>query len=64
MADSRNIMVTGFGNSSADVMVFTTTHTTEMVETKLKEGDWPYTDIYEVRDDELKYYVYEPYFLD
>jgi len=57
-----NILVTNFDNSHEDVMIFTEKEhiTPEWVEDNLKIKGLEYTDICEVKDEELQYYIYEP----
>jgi hypothetical protein len=55
-----NILVVNYDNSGDDVMIFTETMTVEQVESRLKEKGEVFEEVYEVRDDEVQYYSYEP----
>ena len=55
-----NILVVNYDDSGDDVMIFTETMTVEQVESRLKEKGEVFEEVYEVRDDELQYYSYEP----
>jgi hypothetical protein len=55
-----NILVVNYDNSGDDVMIFTETMTVEHVESRLKEKGEVFEEVYEVRDDEVQYYSYEP----
>jgi ApbE superfamily uncharacterized protein (UPF0280 family) len=46
-----------------DVMIFTNKETAVSIEQQLKENETTYTEVYEVKDSELQYYIYEPCFL-
>ena len=54
----RNIMVTDFNGE--DVMIFTDKLTPEQVEDKLTSQGQSFGEIYEVKDEEVQYYIYEP----
>ena len=55
-----NILVTNFGDSGTDVMIFTESMTPDEVETKLTLKGEYYCECYEVPTNELEYYCYEP----
>lgn len=61
---TRNIFVSGFGDEGEDVVVFTSKYTAEEVEERLTQKGAPFIEVYEIQDDELQYYCYEPIFLD
>ena len=56
-----NILVTNFENSNEDVMIFTEKEhiTPTWVEKNLKQQGKQYEEIYEVKDNELQYYIYD-----
>ena len=64
MSKTKNILVTDFQDSGENVMIFTEYWTSEEVESKLKQQDVPYNEVYEVPTDDLGYYIYEPCHLD
>lgn len=55
-----NILVVNYNDSDEDVMIFTERFSVEQVEKILTEKNQPFTEIYEVSDDDLQYYCYEP----
>ena len=60
-----NILVTNFDNSYEDVMIFTEKEhiTPEWVSNKLTKQNKPFTEVYEVQDNELSSYLYEPCYM-
>jgi len=59
----RNIMVTDYDNE-ANVAIFTETLTVEEVKKRLEKKGDKYSDIFEVPDDDLQHYCYEPTWLE
>lgn len=59
-----NIMITEF-NGESDVCVFSEKQNIDVgyVKTKLDASGQKYTDVFEVKDKELEFYCYEPYWL-
>lgn len=60
---TRNIFVSEF-EGGEDVMIFTNTLTVEEVERRLKAKGKTYGEIYEVPDQDVQYYIYEPCWID
>lgn len=59
-----NILVTEFqGQGEGDVMIFTDYLTVEEVTQNLTEKGCEFTEIYEVKDEDLQYYLYEPCYI-
>lgn len=63
-----NILVTNYENSGDDVMIFVDDEKFELsattVELALKEAGQAFTDVYEVKDAEIQYYLFEPLWAD
>jgi hypothetical protein len=57
----KNILITDYRGEN--VMVFTTVPLNKIKEKLDKDGE-EYSDIFEVKDDDLQFYVYEPLWLD
>ena len=59
-----NIMVTDFCNDT-DVCIFTENQKIdiEYVRNRIENANQEYSDIFEVKDDDLQYHVYEPYWI-
>jgi hypothetical protein len=60
----RNILVTDFQNAGNDVMVFTNSHTAESIEEALIMKQQEYGEVYEIPQQELEFYIYEPCYLE
>ena len=59
----RNILITDYDGGENQVL-FTETFTVEEVTKRLDKKGIDYTEIYEVPDNELQYYLYEPNWLE
>lgn len=59
----KNILVTDFENSGEDVMIFSNKETEETVKAKLDGKNKTYDEIYEVKDIDVQYYIYDPCYL-
>lgn len=64
-----NILVTDYRNSGDNVMVFIDTDTTEAISANtlamaLDYAGQTYADIYEVPDNEVRFYLYDPLWAD
>ena len=60
-----NILVTNFSDSGEDVMIFTEKENitpSSIIETLKSKGE-TFDEVYEVKDDELQYYCYEPCYI-
>ncbi|BCD92257.1 hypothetical protein fh0823_23960 [Francisella halioticida] len=58
-----NIMVTDFNNQD-NVCIFTDKLlTVDSIKSTLDNKNQTYSDIFEVKDDKLQFYMYEPYWL-
>lgn len=56
----RNILVTGYNGRGEDVMVIGTTLTVEQLSKALTLKGQTFEEIYEVKDEDMKYYIYDP----
>jgi hypothetical protein len=59
--NQKNILITDYRGEN--VMVFTSVPLNKIKEKLDKKGE-NYSDIFEVKDDDLQYYIYEPLHLD
>jgi hypothetical protein len=60
---SRNILVTDFQGTGADIMIFSNLQTAESIEHRLIDKEQQYGEVYEIPTAELEYYIYEPCYL-
>lgn len=60
-----NILVTNFEDSGEDVMIFTENpeYSVDKVETTLKEKGKTFEEVYEVEDKDVRYYCYDPCYI-
>ena len=60
-----NILVTNFEDSGEDVMIFTENpeYSVDKVETTLKEKGKTFEEVYEVGDKDVRYYCYDPCYI-
>ena len=60
----RNILVANYDDSGEDVMVMNTTLLVEELEQGLVKQGQAFTEVYEVPQEEVRLYIYEPLFAD
>jgi len=59
LPNDRSIMVSGYSDTGEDVMIFTTLTDKQIEQALIKKGQ-TFIEVYEVPQQDLQYYIYEP----